>query len=97
MDPIIYVMFSAAAILGVWIGIIEFRLSRSTDAVIFPGTSLLLTILLMISSKFVETEMFSPLESNFMFAFWLCMFILSFGLMFFMAAGTFWSKGVNNV
>jgi hypothetical protein len=94
MDGILYSLFSAVAILGVWIGIIEFRLSRSTDAVIFPGTSLLLTILLMISSKFVETELFSPAESNFIFAFWLCMFILSFGLMFVMAAGTFRSEGV---
>lgn len=94
MDAMIYVLLSAAAIAGVWIGVIEFRISRSTDAVIFPGTSLLLTILLMISSKFVESDLFSPAEGLFMFAFWLCMFIISFGLMVAMASGSLWSRGM---
>lgn len=89
MDAIIYALFSLVGIAGIWAGIIEFRLSRSLDAVIFPGTSLLISIFMIISSKFLDTGLFTPAEGTFLFAFWLCIFFIDIGLILVMSGQAF--------
>jgi len=80
MDSLLYVFFSATAVICLCMGVREFGRDGSADSILYPALSLFLSILLIFSSRFIQNPLlFSEAEGYFLFAFWVCVFLLSLG------------------